>query len=282
MPDPADARRPFEAAAWASALTDADAERVYLRGRPVDELIGRRSFAATILLLWLGHEPEDRAARIFEACLVAAIDHGARAPSAIAARTATASRSGSISALAAGILSFGHLHGTVVTGLMEILAGRPAIPPFDAWAEAEVASRRAVGQRVPGIGHRSHEFDRRAERLFGLLAEAYPDAGAPAAVQALARAVGARASRPIPINVDGAIAACLDAIGLPPVLGDFTFVVARTAGLAAHIAEELERGQPMRTIDPSRLVYDGPAPTRVTVDGGPRRRSSIRGPSIDE
>lgn len=265
MSDETGMRRTYEPGPWASALTDTDAERVYLRGRPVDELIGRRSFAEVVLLLWLGEEPDARRVRLFDACLVATVDHGARAPSALAARTAAASRAGSVPALAAGILSFGSLHGAVVSGLMDILANRPAGPPFEPWAEELVADRRTRGERIPGLGHRSHEVDRRADRLFALLRDANPESTAAAAVAALAAAVSRKAGRPIPVNVDGAVAACLDEIGLAPLLGDIAFAVSRSAGIGAHVVEEVERGRPMRTIDPTRVVYDGPS-RRSAID----------------
>ena len=266
MSDEIGQRRAYEPGPWASALTDTDAERVYLRGRPLDELIGRRSFAEVVLLLWLGEDPDARHVRLFDACLVATIDHGARAPSALAGRTAAASRAGSVPALAAGILSFGSLHGAVVTGLLEILAKRPAGPPYEAWAEEVVADRRTRGERIPGVGHRSHEVDRRADRLFALLRETNPESTAATAVAALAEAVSRRAARPIPINVDGAVAACLDEIGLAPPLGDIAFAVSRSAGIGAHVVEEVERGQPMRTIDPTRFVYDGPSRRSAITD----------------
>ena len=52
------------------------------------------------------------------ACMVAAIDHGPLAPSTLVARTIASTRAGRMSALAGGILSFGELHGAVVTRAM--------------------------------------------------------------------------------------------------------------------------------------------------------------------
>ena len=60
------------------------------------------------------------------ACLVAAIDHGPLAPSALVARTIASTRATPMSALAGGILSFGELHGAVVTRAMRIVATVPA------------------------------------------------------------------------------------------------------------------------------------------------------------
>jgi citrate synthase len=38
------------------------------------------------------------------------------------------------------------------------------------------------------------------------------------------------------------------------------FMIARTPGLVAHVAEEQMREKPMRRIDPVHHAYDGPIP----------------------
>ena len=69
--------------------------------------------------------------------------------------------------LAAGILAFGALHGAVVTVAMELLAELGPDEDPAAWAERVVDRERAAGRRIPGVGHRWHQRDRRAERSAG-------------------------------------------------------------------------------------------------------------------
>ena len=83
-------------------------------------------------------------------------------------------------------------------------------------------------------------------------------------MRALEAAV-AEAVKPLPVNVDGAIAAVLHDIGYPPITAKLIFIVGRTAGLAAHVMEEYARERPMRIRIP--VVYDGPDPV-VAPDGG--------------
>jgi citrate synthase len=64
--------------------------------------------------------------------------------------------------------------------------------------------------------------------------------------------------KPMPINVDGAIAAVLHDLGYAPTAAKLIFIVGRTAGLAAHVMEEYTRERPMRVRIP--VVYDGPPP----------------------
>ena len=70
--------------------------------------------------------------------------------------------------------------------------------------------------------------------------------------------VGRHAGRPIPVNIDGGLAAALTSLGLAAEFGDFAFAISRSTGLAAHIVEETTRERPMRTIDPTKVAYDGP------------------------
>jgi citrate synthase len=70
----------------------------------------------------------------------------------------------------------------------------------------------------------------------------------------LANALG----KSLPINVDGAIAALLCELSIPPEIGNAFFIIARVPGLVAHIHEEMMRMRPMRNIHPQDFSYDGP------------------------
>jgi citrate synthase len=236
-----------------TATTD---RQVFVRGVALDEAIGTISFPAMLLRLWRGDEPTQREAELMGACLVAAIDHGPLAPSALVARTIASTHATQMSALAGGILSFGELHGAVVGRAMQILETVPTDGDLDAWADDMFQAERAAGRRLPGIGHRWHALDLRAERLLEV-AEPISDGRQPAAVRALARCVGLHKGRTVAVNIDGALAVALLALGLGPEYGDFAFAIARSCGLAAHIVEERTRERPMRMIDPTVVSYDG-------------------------
>jgi citrate synthase len=69
--------------------------------------------------------------------------------------------------------------------------------------------------------------------------------------------------RPVPINVDGAIAAVCGDLGLDADIGDALFIISRVPGLIAHALEERERQPRMRQIDPKDHVYDGAGERRL-------------------
>jgi citrate synthase len=125
---------------------------------------------------------------------------------------------------------------------------------------AEVSRIKAEGERISGFGHRIHTKDPRTARMFELAAEAglsggpNTHIGAARAVERAFAAIG----KPLPINVDGAIGAILADLGLDPRVFNGIFMIARTPGLVAHVAEEQTREKPMRRIDPVNHAYDGP------------------------
>jgi citrate synthase len=246
-----------EARAWSTAITATTDERVYVRGLPLDEAIGRESFPAMLLRLWRGDDSATPAeVELLGACLVASIDHGPLSPSALVTRTIASTRAAPMSGLAGGILAFGELHGAVVSRAMRILATAPAEGSLDEWADAVFEAERAAGRRLPGVGHRWHEHDLRAERLLQVAASA-SDGRQEEAVGALAARVAQHSGNEVPVNIDGALAVALTALRLEPAYGDFLFAIARSFGLAAHFVEEQARERPMRTIDPTVARYDG-------------------------
>ncbi|HXH82414.1 MAG TPA: citrate/2-methylcitrate synthase [Candidatus Tectomicrobia bacterium] len=241
---------------WSSAITATTDDRVYVRGKALDEAIGRETFAAMVLRLWRGDTPTHDEAELLGACLVASIDHGPLSPSALVVRTIASTRAAPMSGLAGGILSFGELHGAVVTRAMQILASAPSEGDLDAWADRIFEAERAAGRRLPGIGHRWHHSDLRAERLLALARER-TGGRHEANVRALAACVSRHTGKPVPVNIDGALAVALSDLRLDPAYGDFLFAIARSFGLAAHYVEEQARERPMRTIDPTLAHYDG-------------------------
>jgi citrate synthase len=241
---------------WSTAITATTDERVFVRGLPLDEAIGRDSFPAMLLALWRGDRATTDEADLLGACLVASIDHGPLSPSALVTRTLASTRAAPMSGLAGGILAFGELHGAVVSRAMRVLATVPPEGDVDTWADAVFVEERAAGRRLPGVGHRWHHHDLRAERLLEV-ARPLSEGRHEAAVRALAARVSRHAGTSVPVNIDGALAVALTALRLDSAYGDFLFAIARSFGLAAHYVEEQARERPMRTIDPTAAQYDG-------------------------
>ncbi|MBN1287844.1 MAG: citryl-CoA lyase [Anaerolineae bacterium] len=248
---------------WSTAITEVKPNELRLRGYRLDELMGRISFAAGVYLALTGELPAPGVERLLDAMLLASIDHGATPPSALAARTTASTGAPLNAAVAAGVLSINRHHGGAIEDCMGVIQEALALAAEQSLSIAEaaaalVAAYRAQKKRMAGLGHRIHTDDPRTARLFALAAETGTAGDGVKMLQALAAAFAVASGRALPVNVDGAIAALLVDLGLPPALANAFFIMARVPGLVAHVYEEQTRERPMRRIHPSDHDYDGP------------------------
>ena len=261
---------PRAPSAWSTALSATTAETIAIRGYDIAELIGTVPYPSVVHLLYTGELPSPPTARLIDAVMVASIDHGAGAPSVLAARTAISGGATLQAAAAAGLLTLGEYHGAAVDSAMQTIAAvveasRTSSRGSVAEAADElVASRRRRGERIPGFGHRQHKTaDPRLARLFALAREADVTGDHLAAAAALESSLGRSVGRPVPINIDGAMAAILNEVGFPSALGNALFIASRIAGILAHANEERQTMSPMRRIDPMNHTYTGSDPRHV-------------------
>ncbi len=132
---------------------------------------------------------------------------------------------------------------------------------IDEVAKTTAVEARAARRRLPGFGHRVHTTtDPRVGPMFAA-ARSYGLAGDGVRfIEALGRAI-ADEIKPLPINIDGALAAVLHDMGFSPPAGMLIFLISRTAGITAEVAEEYARERPMRIRIP--VDYDGPPPRTI-------------------
>jgi citrate synthase len=248
-----------------TAIATATADRIEVRGRDlVGDLMGRLTFTEMFYLLMTGREPTADQCYFLDLLLVAIAEHGL-VPTAIAARmTYDAAPDSLQGALAAGILGA----GTVVLGTAELCgavltetAARVATEGSADRAVAAVAAAvHARGEKMPGFGHPLHKpADPRAERILVLSRERGIAAVHVDLALRFVPAVKAVWGRPLPMNVSMAIAAVLLDLGFPAAMIKAIPLLARTAGLLAHLAEEAERpiGFLMASHGEEAVSYDG-------------------------
>jgi citrate synthase len=95
---------------------------------------------------------------------------------------------------------------------------------------------------VPGFGHPIHKpVDPRAERILALADERGVSGPHVALARALRDAVAEVWEQPLPMNVAMPIAAVMLDLGYPSAAVKAVPILARTAGLLAHLIEERER-----------------------------------------
>jgi citrate synthase len=235
------------------------------------ELIGTTPFTSVAHLLYTGELPDETAASLLDALMVASIDHGPGTPSVLAARTVISGGASFQAGAAAGLLAMGRLHAAAVNDAMnaigDVAERADAGTDLDRAAAEVVAAARDAGHRLAGFGHRQHTTrDPRVDRLFSMARQAGVDGTHIEAAEAIENALEAATGRRLPINIDGVYAAIMGEIGFPPDLANAVFIASRMTGVMAHVVEELTSMPPMRRIDPVAHSYDGP-PSRSLSAG---------------
>jgi citrate synthase len=240
---------------YPTSIGTSDATTIRLLGHDLaGELIGQVGFGELAFWLVAQRRPTGGERRVFEAVLVALADHGLT-PSAISARlTLTGAPESVQGAIAAGLLGGGsrYLGVTEDAGrfLDDVLASRlasgEALPTHDAgWddlARGAVAGRREAGQRVPGLGHPVHkDGDPRTPVLFRVAAEEGLLGPHLRLFEAVGRVHPDILGRTLPLNGAGVCGAALADLGLPIGILRGVALLARTAGLLGHLAEEMRR-----------------------------------------
>jgi citrate synthase len=225
-------------------ISQAYPDRVEVRGRDLTEdLMGRISFTEYFHLLLTGEEPTEDQRFFLDVLLIAIAEHGMM-PTNVAARMTLAADPRSLhGAVAAGILGAGPvILGTseACAELLEAAQGRVAGGDSPDVVAAEMAHAvRDAGERLPGFGHPVHRpLDPRAERIL-TLADEHGASGPHIALARAFRDAAAEAwGRPLTMNVSMPIAAVMLDLGFPATAVKGVPILARTAGLLAHLAEE--------------------------------------------
>lgn len=230
-----------------TAICTSDEHTIVIRGHDLSkELIGKLSFVEHFFLLLTGQMPTPGQAAVLNATLVAIAEHGL-VPSVQAARmTFAAAPDAMQGAVAAGILGC----GSVVLGSSET-AGR-MLSEIDAKLQAGTAldeavlsvmkAWRAQGKSIPGYGHPLHkERDARVGALFDAATAAGTDLRFVQIAEAGERLIAEVLGKPLKLNVSGAIPAVLLGAGFPVEGLKGVPMLARTAGLIAHMVEEIRQ-----------------------------------------
>jgi citrate synthase len=249
---------------WKTAITDIGPGRIRVRGYDITDVMENLSYAETVYLILKGELPTRAEAALMNAILVSSVDHGASPPSVLGTRTVMSGGNSLNAALAGGVLVIGDTHGGAIEQSAKILQewvkkGGDAKTQADGIVEWLGQTKK----RMPGFGHRLHNVDPRTAKLFDIAARHGYSGKHIELCKALDQALAAKLGKPLPINVDGAIAAVISDMGFDWRLGKGFFIISRMPGLLAHAYEEMTREKPMRKLGPMPYAYDGPSDRTV-------------------
>ncbi len=238
---------------WRTSIIDMEPGKIAFRGHPIQDLIGNVSFPQMIWMMVQGDLPSDTQAKLFEAALVAGVDHGPQAPSIAASRMAATCGLGLNNVMATAVNMLGDVHGGAGEQCAELYFGIASRMEFGSSLEDAVKEgldywRKEHGKIVSGFGHRFHKpVDPRAPRLMQLVREAAAEGTVKGTFADIGEAVQdelarQRGGRPIAMNIDGATAVIFCELGFPPPLSRGFFCLSRSVGILAHGWEQMQQG----------------------------------------
>jgi citrate synthase len=251
-----------------TAISTSNETTILVRGRDLtQDLIGRIGFTEHFWLLLTGTLPTAAQRRILDATLVAIAEHGLVPSVQVGRMTLAAAPEALQGAVAAGILGC----GSVVLGSSEaagqfFAAIAARIQAGDEAAQAAktvVLEYRTDRRSIPGYGHPLHKgFDPRVQRLFDVAGEVGSVGPHIEIARQVERQLPDLLGKPLALNVSGAIPAVLLDVGYPPAALKGVPILARTAGLIAHLLEEQLRpiGFVMSHAAAAAIDYDGDSP----------------------
>jgi len=250
-----------EAFMWNTGITRIEPNHIVTRGYRQEDLIGKIPFASVFFLLLKSRLPDPKEAQMIDALITSSIDHGVTPPSTHAARLVASAGVPLPSAVAAGMLAVGDVHGGAIEEGARILQEWVGAMRKNGWdhektAQSLLEDLNTKGKRMPGFGHRIHTCDPRTTRLFGLAKDLGFHNDHVQLSLALEKEFAKR--KALPINVDGSIAAIISDMEFDWRLGKAFFLIGRLAGMIAHVYEEMTMQKPMRRMCVQETDYDGP------------------------
>lgn len=222
----------------------------YIRSTPSGELVANISFAASVFYMITSHLPTPAEEKIFNAILVASMDHGVGPSSGFVPRVVASTGNTLVHSMAAGLLTLGPSHGLAIGDAAKVM--QQVKENGIKWLDDAFFIPK---KRIPGLGHPHYKHtDPRSEQLFEMTREL----GLPQEYQqimfSIQKAMFERTDKHLVINIDAAMAAILLDLGFPPEAGNGLFALARAGGMIAHILEE-QTEKPVRRIPEEDIEF---------------------------
>ncbi len=246
---------------WKTAISKIEDNSELVRGYSLSELVGNKTFVESIFLLWKGEMPSVNETKMLNALFTAAIDHGVGVASTMSARLSASAGNSLHASLAAGILSLGTRHGLAIEGAAKFFQENLKNPDI----ETTLKNLKEQKVRIPGFGHRILQEDKRAIELFKIAKELGQFGAHAELSETVGKILNQILSKPLPINIDGAMAAIISDMGFDWRMAQGFFITARVPGLIAHIYEETVNGEGLRRLSSEEEEYIGPAQRNILI-----------------
>lgn len=226
---------------------------LHIRDWPLADLIAQHSFTGALFISITGREPTEQEVRILNAILVASLDHGISPASGFVPRVAASLGNDVTKSIVAGLAIMGPYHGGSTNEAADII-----LKVKDGGISYLQSNFLDQHRRIIGLGHpRFRLEDPRADQLLAISQEENLIQTHQDILRDMQKYVYEKTQKHLCINLDGAIAAILLDLGLPPLAGNGLFAMARAGGMIAHILEEYNE-KPLRRVDESDVNFTPP------------------------
>lgn len=228
-----------------SLICRSDADSIHIHGLDLTtDILGKVDLGQMAFLEIWGRLPTPQEDAVFNALVVALVEHGLT-PSVLAARLTYLGAPDSLqAAVAAGLSGVGTVFVGSIEGAARLLQEADPAGASDERLQMlaqEIVERFKAGKRIiPGLGHPIHkQADPRTARLLAIAAEHGFRGNHVRLLEAVAAEAERALGRHLPINVSGAIGAIASELGMDWRVSRGIGLIARTIGLIAHLLEEI-------------------------------------------
>tara|TARA_Y100000034_G_C6818471_1_gene368407 strand:+ start:269 stop:979 length:711 start_codon:yes stop_codon:yes gene_type:complete len=232
-----------------TSISKVGEDDLIIRNEKLSSLM-KGKFTDSVFLLLSGRKAKEVESKLFESMLISVIDHGMGVASSLTSRFVMSTGNSLNTAVGAGVLALGDLHGGAIENSMKQLLSVKDVEEF-------VSSCVDNKQVIFGFGHKHYKEDPRAKRIVKLCKELnFTSKYLDIALQ-IEKVLEKKKGKKICLNVDGVIAAVLLEMGFSPEIGKGFFIIGRTPGLVAHAVEEKLTEKPVRRVDEKDIEYLG-------------------------
>lgn len=236
---------------WKTSISRRKDGEIFIRGQKFSGLLKKRDFIEVVFLLMRGNLPTRNESKMLNSMLVSAAEHGIEAPSTFVPRTVASCGTSFSTAIAAGILAVGDKHGG---------AAEKAAFYLQSEASAKDIVRDALKRKeyLAGFGHKIYKTgDPRVKELFSQAKRNKLSGKYIKKILDIEAELKKQSGKMVPINIDGALGALLCELGFDWRLGKAIFVLARVAGISAHVLEEIKNEKSYRRLSEEDVEYVG-------------------------
>ncbi|MBN1871630.1 MAG: hypothetical protein JW800_03560 [Candidatus Omnitrophica bacterium] len=226
-------------------------ERLYVRGRDINDLIGTLTFTEAIFHILLNRIPTEVERKIFDVVLVSF--HGGfgySPPTVLLSRLSATTGTSVAHALSAGYAGGGKYHvGAIENAMMlysDIKDSMGTQLSLEEHVDKYINGLLARKETLYGYGHPLFKKDPRPDRLRSILRELNYSSEYIEIYDAVSTL--AYEKKKLYPNIDGINSAILLSLGFTKEHGTGLFLISRTAAMLAHVVEEMSK-EPFYTED---------------------------------